>query len=129
MLRAHLRERQVLKVIAANGRLPDAGRAREHLLDFDRNPIAVNEHNARGNRHIVGEDFHLIGFSGIQLNNCPTREAHHLMNGHRAGAEHDHEVDLDFVESAQKAKSPLGHCIILWLANRKHREKHLTTHD
>ena len=74
------------------------GRFRQHLLDLDRNPVAVDQHHAAGHRQVVGEDLDLVLFRGIQFDDGAAAEAHYLMNGHRGGAEDHHEVDADFIE-------------------------------
>jgi hypothetical protein len=78
--------------------LPDARQSRQHLLDFDRNTVAVDQHGAAGNGQIVGEDFNLVRLGGIQLDDGTTAQAHYLMNGHCRGPEDHHEIDGNFIK-------------------------------
>src|SRR5215475_4209628 len=41
--------------------------SRQHLLDLDRDPVAVDQHDAGGNRQAVGEHLDLVGLGGIQF--------------------------------------------------------------
>src|SRR6478752_3795119 len=41
--------------------LPRALRPRQHLLDLDRDPVAVDQHDAGGHGQIVGENLDLVG--------------------------------------------------------------------
>ncbi len=47
--------------------LPRARRARQHLLDLDRDPVAVDQHDAGGDRQIVGENLDLVGLGCVQF--------------------------------------------------------------
>ena len=69
------------------------------MLDFDRDAIAVDHHHAAGNRHIVGEDFHLVLFGRVELDDRATAEPHDLMDGHCGRPEDDGEIDRDFIQS------------------------------
>ena len=51
---------------------PGARRSWQHLLDFDRDTVAIDKD--------------------------ATAQAHYLMNGHRSGTEDHHEIDGDFIE-------------------------------
>jgi hypothetical protein len=79
-------------------RLSDAGAPGQHLLDLDRDPVAVDQHDAAGDRQIIGEYLDLVGLGGIQLDDGAATQAHYLMNRHRCGAEHHHEINRDFIE-------------------------------
>src|SRR5665213_1399893 len=59
--------------------LADAGQPRQHLLDFDRDPVAIDKHHAAGDRQVVGEDPDLVRLGRIQLDDGATAEAHYLM--------------------------------------------------
>ncbi len=73
-------------------------RFRQHLLDFDRNPVAIDKHDTAGDRQGVGEDPDLVRLGGVELDDGAPAEAHYLMNRHRRGPEDHHEVDADFIE-------------------------------
>ena len=42
-------------------------RFRQHLLDFDRDAVAVDQHDAAGDRQVVGEDLDLVLLGGVQF--------------------------------------------------------------
>src|SRR3954463_2674884 len=71
---------------------------RQHLLDLDRNAVAIDQHHAAGDGQIVGEDLDLVRLGGVQFDDGAAAETHYLMDRHRGGAEDHHEVDGDFVE-------------------------------
>ena len=48
--------------------LPRARRARQHLLDLDRDPVAVDQHDAGGDRQIIGQNLDLVGLGCVELN-------------------------------------------------------------
>jgi len=54
----------------------------QHLLDFHRDTVAVYHHNTAGDWKIVGQDFDLILFGGIQFDDGAAAEAHYLMHRH-----------------------------------------------
>jgi hypothetical protein len=68
------------------------------LLDFDRDTVAIHQHDAGSHRQIVGEDLDLVGLGGVQFDDGTTGKPHHLVDGHGRGAEHHHEIDSDFIE-------------------------------
>jgi len=78
--------------------LPGARQSRQHLLDFDRNTVAIDKHHAAGDRQVVGEDLDLVRFGRVQFDDGATAQAHYLMDGHRCGPEDHHEIDGDFIE-------------------------------
>ena len=84
--------------LGSDSGLSAARRFRQHLLDLDRDPVAVDQHHAAGNRQVVGEDFDLVRLGGVQFNDGAAAEPHYLMDGHRGGAQDDHEVNADFFE-------------------------------
>jgi hypothetical protein len=53
------------------GRIPPnlagARQPRQHLLDFDRDPVAIDQHHAAGDRQVVGEDLDLVRLGGVQF--------------------------------------------------------------
>jgi hypothetical protein len=73
-------------------------RFRQHLLDLDRDPVAIHQHDPGGNRQGVGVDLDLVGFGGVEFDDGAPAQPHYLMNRHRRGSEHHHEVDTDFIE-------------------------------
>src|ERR1700754_1867262 len=79
-------------------RLSGAGGPGQHLLDFDRDPVAVDQHHAAGNGQVVGQHLDLVLLGGVQFDDGAAAEPHYLMNGHRGGAEHHHEVDRYFIQ-------------------------------
>jgi len=102
------------------GRIEGAGSAgarrfRQHLLDFDRNPVAIDKYHAAGDRQIVGEDLDLIRLGGIQFDDGAPAQAHYLMNRHRRGPEDHHEVDADFIEGWHCGPGLTDKCKIAWL--------------
>jgi hypothetical protein len=88
------------------GRSAVADRSRQHLLDFDRDPVAVYKDHARGNRQGIGEDFDLICLGGVEFDDGTPAQAHYLMNRHRRGSQDHHEVDTDFIEGCHVWKLP-----------------------
>ena len=107
------------------GELPGTWLSWQHLLDFDRDPVAIDQHHAAGDRQIVGEDLDLIRLGGVQFDDGAAAQAHYLMNGHRSGPEDHHEIDGDFIEGwhywgpglTDKCKIAWLQIITLWLAN------------
>ena len=107
------------------GELPGTWLSWQHLLDFDRDPVAIDQHHAAGDRQIVGENLDLIRLGGVQFDDGATAQAHHLMDGHRSGPEDHHEIDGDFIEGwhywgpglTDKCKIAWLQIITLWLAN------------
>lgn len=102
----------------------DIRRSRQHLLDFDRDPVAIDQHHAAGDRQIVGEDLDLVGLGRVQFDDGATAEPHHLMDGHCRGPEDHHEIDGDFIEGWHWEPGLTDKCRIawfqittLWLAN------------
>ena len=70
----------------------------QHLLDFDRDTVAIDQHHAGSHRQVVGEDPDLVRLGGIQLDDGAAGEPHDLVDGHCGGTEHHHEIDADFIE-------------------------------
>jgi len=62
--------------------LPDLRRPRQHLLDLDRDTIAVDQDHAASDRQVVGENLDLVRLGSVQLDDGTTAEAHYLMNRH-----------------------------------------------
>jgi hypothetical protein len=46
---------------------PGPWQARQHLLDFDRNPVAIDQHHAAGDGEIIGQNLDLVGLGRVQL--------------------------------------------------------------
>src|SRR6202165_4163844 len=78
--------------------LAGARQPRQHLLDFDRDTVAIDHHHAAGDRQVVGEGLDLVGLGGVQLDDGATAQAHYLMDGHGCGPEDHDEIDTDFIE-------------------------------
>jgi hypothetical protein len=106
--------------------LPAARRSRQHLLDFDGDTVAVDQHHAAGDRQVIGEDLDLVRFGGVQFDDGAAAQAHDLMDGHRRGPEDHHEIDGDFIEGwhwgpkLTDVKCRIAWFLIittLWLAN------------
>jgi len=72
--------------------------SRQHLLDLDCDPVAIDQHHAGGDGQAVGEDLDLVGLGGIQLDDGTARETQDLMDGHGRGTENDHQIDGNFIE-------------------------------
>jgi hypothetical protein len=78
---------------------PGARGSWQHLLDFDRDTVAIDEDHAAGDRKVVGKDLDLVCLGGVEFDDGATAQPHYLMNGHRSGTEDHHEIDGDFIES------------------------------
>ena len=76
-------------------------RAREQFGYIHGDAIAVHDHRALGHRQIVRKDAYGVLFGGVQFDDGAAAEPQHLMNGHGGRAEHDGDVDGDFVECSQ----------------------------
>ena len=83
-----------------------ARRFRQHLLDFDRDPVAIDQHDAAGYRQGVGEDPDLVRLGGVEFDDGAPAQAHYLMNRHRRGSENHHEVDGDIIKGWHFQKLP-----------------------
>jgi len=79
---------------------------RQHLLDFDRNPVAIHENRAGGDRQGICQDLDLVGLGRVEFDDGATAQAHHLMNRHCRGSQHHHDVDADFIEGWHCCKLP-----------------------
>ncbi len=104
--------------------LPAARQPRQHLLDFDRDAVAVDKHHPAGDRQVVGEDLDLVRLGGVQFDDGAAAEPHYLMDRHRRGPEDHHEIDADFIEGWHRKETRTDKCEIawfdittLWLAN------------
>ena len=73
-------------------------RARQHLLDFNRDAVPVDHHNTAGDRQVIGQDLDLVLLGGIKLNDGASAEPHDLVNGHGRGPQDHHEIDRYFIE-------------------------------
>jgi len=81
-------------------------RFRQHLLDFNRNPVAIDKYDTAGDRQGVGENLDLVRLGGVEFNDGAPAQAHYLMNRHRRGPEDYHEVDADVIESWHRRSDP-----------------------
>jgi hypothetical protein len=97
---------------------------RQHLLDFDRDPVAIDQHDAGSDRQGVGEDLDFVGLGGVEFDDGAPAEAHDLMNRHCRGSQNHHEIDADFIEGWHRTSYRTDECKIaypeittLWLAN------------
>lgn len=73
-------------------------RSGQHLLDFDRDAVAVDHHDAAGDRQVVGEHLDLVLLGRIQFDDGAAAQPHHLMDRHRRGSENHHQIDRDVIE-------------------------------
>jgi hypothetical protein len=94
--------------------LPGARQPRLHLLDFDRDTVAIDQHHATGNGEVIGEDLDLVGLGRVQFDDGATAETHDLVDRHRSGPEDHHEIDGDFIEGWHW-DGPDTTCKIAWL--------------
>jgi hypothetical protein len=113
-----------LGALGSGSWLPAARQPRQHLLDFDRDTVSIDQHNSAGDRQAVGKDLDLIRLGGVQFDDGATAKPHYLMDGHRCGSEDHHEVDADFIEGwhwgpglTDKCKIAWFEITTLWLAN------------
>ena len=83
-----------------------ARRFRQHLLDFNCDPVAIDKHDAAGDRQGVGENLDLVRLGGVEFDDGAPAQAHYLMNRHRCGSENHHEVDADIIEGWHLGKLP-----------------------
>ena len=97
---------------------------RQHLLDFDRNPVAIDQHHTGGDWQGVREYPDLVRLGGVEFDDGTPAEAHDLMNRHRRGSQNHHEIDADFIEGwhrtsyrTDKRKIAYPEITTLWLAN------------
>ena len=79
--------------------LPRARRARQHLLDLDRDPVAIDQHDAGGDRQVVGQNLDLVGLGCVQLDDGAAGQTQYLMDRHGGRPEDDREIHRDFIES------------------------------
>ena len=107
--------------------LPAARQSRQHLLDFDRDAVAIHQHHAAGDRQVVGQDLDLVRLGCVQFDDGAAAQPHYLMYWHRGGSEDHHEIDADLIEGWHegkhlrlepgKCKIAWGDITTLWLAN------------
>jgi hypothetical protein len=53
------------------------------------------------------EHLHLVHLGGIELDDGAAAETKHLVDGHRSGAEHHHEIDGNFIEGWHRHSTAL----------------------
>ena len=95
--------------------LPCTRRFRQHLLDFDRDTVAIDQHDTAGDRQVIGQDLDLVRLGGVEFDDGAAAEAHYLMDGHRCGPEDHHEIDADFIEGWHWGSDPYGrmqNCVV-----------------
>jgi hypothetical protein len=95
--------------------LPGAGQPRQHLLDFNRDTVAIDQHHAAGDRQVIGKDLDLVRLGRVQFDDGATAQPHHLMNRHGSGPEDHHEIDGDFIEGWHWGSDPylqLQNCLV-----------------
>jgi hypothetical protein len=78
--------------------LPGAGQPRQHLLDLDRDTVAIDKHYTTGDWQIVGKYLDFVRLGGVQFDDGAAAQPHYLMYGHRGGPEDYHEIDADLIE-------------------------------
>ena len=71
---------------------------RKHLLDFDRDPVAIDQDDAGGDGKRVGKDFDLVRLGGVEFDNRAAAKPHDLMNGHGGGPENHHEIHGNVID-------------------------------
>ena len=79
----------------------DLARARrfgQHLLDLDRDAVAVDQDDAAGDQQIVGQHLDLVGLGRVQFDDGAAGQPHDLVDGHSRGPEDHHEIDGYFIE-------------------------------
>jgi hypothetical protein len=94
-----------------------ARRFRQHLLDFDGDPVAIDKHDAAGDGQGIGEDLDLVRLGGVEFDDGAPAQAHYLMDRHRRGPEDHHEVDADFIEGWHWEATRTDKRKIAWLEN------------
>src|SRR5277367_1382831 len=99
-------------------------RFRQHLLDFDRDPVAIDEHDPGGHRQSVGEDLDFVRLGSIEFDDGTPAKTHDLMNRHGRGSQNHHKIDADFIEGwhrtdyrTDKRKIAYPKITTLWLAD------------
>src|SRR6185437_16601433 len=65
-------------IIYLGGASPHVGRARQHTLDLDGDPVAADDDGALGDRKVVRQDPHLVVLARIELDDGAAAEAEHL---------------------------------------------------
>src|SRR5204863_10082499 len=97
---------------------------RQHLLDFDRDAIAIDQHHAARDRQAVGENLDLVRLGGVQFDDGAAAKPHYLMDWHRGGAEDHHQIDTVFIEGwhcgpgrRDKREIPSIEITTLWIAD------------
>src|SRR5271169_2060617 len=81
--------------------------ARQEFFDFNRDPVAADDHRAFRYRHIVGENADLIFLRGIELDDGAAAEAEYLVDRHRGFAQNHGDVDRDIIKCRQGALAQL----------------------
>ena len=79
-------------------RLPVIRRAGQHLPHLDGDAVGVDHHGAAGDRQVVGEDGDVVLLAGVELDDGAAAQAEHLVHRHGRGAEHDRDVERDFID-------------------------------
>ena len=87
-------------------RLSVIGRPGQHLLDFNRDAIAVDDHDTAGDGQVVGEHLDLVLLGRVEFDDRAAAEPHHLMDGHRRGPQNHHQIHRDVIESCHFDLTP-----------------------
>src|SRR5579863_1027060 len=82
----------------APGRSGHVRRARQELLDLDRDAVATYHDGAAGDRQAVGEDADLVILGRVELDDGAAAEPQHLVDWHGRGAQNHRNVNRDVVE-------------------------------
>ena len=67
--------------------------AGKKFLDLDRDPVAVHNNGAFGDRQVVGEDLDVLVFRRVEFDDGATAETQYLMDGHRRLAKDHRDVE------------------------------------
>ena len=110
------------RVLRTNSHQQVRPRARQQIANLDGDPVPVDHHRPFGDGKIVGQDADRVVFSRLELDDGASPESQNLMDGHRGGAEHDSDIDADFVDCGQESLPLLcanrdAHVTMLWLVN------------
>ena len=83
-------------------------RARKHSFHLDADAVVVDGDDSAGDGQIIGQHTNFVLFGRVELDNGAAGKPHDLMNRHRRRAEHDRQVDFDFVDGRHVEPKPHG---------------------